>query len=234
MAKSSDISLFRIFVSVFCILLLAPIFVIARTVWGYIPDIGLQSNTPDTLIATAVFPWRSLNQWVLWVHVTTALPPLLIGMFGFVRPVIQSSLLRPLHRWLGTVYVFTIFASAITGFVLAMGNEHGWMAQSGFGMLAIAWFSTTWMAWIKARRKNFIQHREWMIRSYMITLAVLSVRLLPTPAGFTFAEWYPWLTWLCWVPNLILAEVYVRVTTFKGVLRRPGQKRPRGRDRLPT
>jgi hypothetical protein len=32
------------------------------------------------------------------------------------------------------------------------------------------------------------------------------------------AEWYPLKTWLCWVPNLILAELYVRVTDFKGRL----------------
>lgn len=158
--------------------------------------------------------YHRFNTLVLGIHILTALPPLVIGPWNFVRRILQTRL----HRWMGWVYVSGIFASGVTGFVLAAANRH-FAAKFGFGILAVVWLLTTFMALETAREQRFKAHRKWMVRSYMLTLAVVTVRMVPTPAMFTDEQWYPILSWACWVPNLILAELYLQITNFKGRLK---------------
>ena len=62
-------------------------------------------------------------------------------------------------------------------------------------------------------RARFDEHLRWMIRSFALTFAAVTLRLyLPFPPmmGFTFVEGYRAIAWLAWVPNLIAAELYWR------------------------
>lgn len=157
-----------------------------------------------------------LDNAILLVHVATALPALLVGIWEFLPSLRKGYALR-LHRWFGKVYVAGILVSSTTGFVLALHNPHGWAARAGFATLAVTWFTTTWMAYSTVVARDLVAHRRWMIRSYATTLAVVTVRLLAKPKfGIDAAAWYPVMTWLCWVPNFLVAEIYVRVTDFKG------------------
>lgn len=168
-----------------------------------------------------VFPGRAtLNSVILHIHIVTALPPLILGFFAF------SSRLRRLsprsHRWIGTIYCVGIWISATSGLMLATANKHGIFAQLGFSTLAVVWFTTTYVAYKTARAKQFPTHRAWMIRSFAITLAVVSVRpmfIMDPPFGLEYSNWYQIVTWLCWVPNLIIAEIYIRTTHFNGRLK---------------
>jgi len=172
-------------------------------------------------IASPVFPDQAqLNYAILLIHVATAIPPLALGMFAFAKGIRNASLRA--HRWIGTIYCVTIWISAITGILLALANQNGVLAKMGFGCLGVAWFSTTYLAYKTGRAKNIVSHRRWMIRSYAVTLAVVSIRpmfLLPPPLGLDFSIWYVMATWLCWVPNLILAETYIRLTRPNGRLK---------------
>ena len=117
------------------------------------------------------------------------------------------------HRWLGRVYVAAVTLGGIAGFMLAIHSSAGPFAQWGFGLLAVAWLTTTLNAWRHARDRNFSQHRAWMIRSYALTLAAVTLRIyLPASliAKFPMDVAYPAIAWLCWVPNLLLAETFVR------------------------
>ena len=65
------------------------------------------------------------------------------------------------------------------------------------------------MAFVRIRQGNRVDHRRWMIRSYALTLAAVTLRLyLPASFGLgvPFASAYPVIAWICWVPNLIVAE----------------------------
>lgn len=164
--------------------------------------------------------WTALNNAILYVHILTAIPPLVLGLIAFSTAARRAS--PRLYRWLGTVYCVGIWISAVTGFLLATANEHGVVARAGFGMLGIVWFVTTFYAYRTARAKDFVAHRVWMIRSYAITLAVVTVRpmfLFGPPAGLEAEAWYQLATWLCWVPNLAVAEIYARSTDFSGRLK---------------
>jgi uncharacterized membrane protein len=113
------------------------------------------------------------------------------------------------HRTLGKVYVIAVLISGTAGGLLAPWSDGGVPAHYGFGMLAVLWVSTAVIAWSSARAGDFVTHRAWMIRSYALCLAAVTLRLyLPMSGavGLPFEAAYPAIAWLCWVPNLVIAE----------------------------
>lgn len=117
---------------------------------------------------------------------------------------------RPrLHRRLGQAYVLAVLASGLAGLWMALHSEAGPAAQWGFGLLATFWLWSTVQAWRMARARQFDAHQRWMIRSYALTLAAVTLRLyipLFLIAGVPFPVAYLAIAWLCWVPNLVIAE----------------------------
>ena len=68
-------------------------------------------------------------------------------------------------------------------------------------------------------------HRRWMIRSYALTAAAITLRLylpLLSHLGIPFDMSYPVVAWLCWVPNLLFAEWLCRRGNDFGQLRKSG------------
>ena len=52
-------------------------------------------------------------------------------------------------------------------------------------------------------------HRAWMLRSYALTLAAVTLRIyipLSQVAGVEFEAAYQAISWFCWVPNLLIVE----------------------------
>lgn len=136
---------------------------------------------------------------------------LLVGPFQFL-PRLRAR--RPsLHRWTGRLYVTGCLASAIAALVLATDTITGTVSQVGFTLLALAWITTTFTALVKAMQRKFTEHRRWMIRSYALTLAAVTLRIyLPTSqiAGIEFETAYPIISFACWVPNALIAEWVLR------------------------
>lgn len=172
--------------------------------------------------------WQGFNNAVLYIHILTAIPPLFLGLIGFSAKIRRSG--GQTHKIIGTIYCVGIWVSAVTGLLLATANTHGVLAKLGFATLAIAWFTITYVAYLEARRKNFPSHRQWMIRSFAITLAVVSVRpmfIFGPPSGMDYDSYYQIVTWMCWVPNLLIAEWYIRVTNYSGrFVHKPQQTSP--------
>jgi uncharacterized membrane protein len=113
------------------------------------------------------------------------------------------------HRLVGRVYVVAVFISGISAGLLAPWSAGGAPGHVGFGLLAVLWVTTTTIAWLRARSGDYPQHRAWMIRSYALCLAAVTLRVylpLSAVAGVPFDAAYPAIAWLCWVPNLIVAE----------------------------
>jgi uncharacterized membrane protein len=137
---------------------------------------------------------------------------LLIGPFQFL-PRFRTRW-PVLHRWLGRLYVAGCLFSGVAGFMLAQNTNAGPVARTGFTLLAIFWVITTSMAFLKARNQQFADHRRWMIRSYALTFAAVTLRFyLPVSLmgfGIDFAIAYPAISFACWVPNAIVAEWMIR------------------------
>jgi hypothetical protein len=116
---------------------------------------------------------------------------------------------------MGRVYVGACLVGGVAGVILAAGSSAGPIASAGFGLLGFAWLGATLLAWRAALAKRFADHRAWMIRSFALTFAAVTLRIylplsffLPMP----MIEAYQAIAFLCWVPNLIVAELYLRAT----------------------
>lgn len=113
------------------------------------------------------------------------------------------------HRTLGLIYITGVVIGGVSGFYLALNSSGGLVGHYGFALLAIFWVCATLTAFNCIRKKNITAHQKWMIRSYALTLAALTLRIyIPVflISGASFEEAYPLIAWLCWVPNLIIAE----------------------------
>lgn len=144
------------------------------------------------------------------LHAGGAATALLVGGFQFLPAVRRR---RGLHRGLGRVYAVCCLGSGAAGLVLAVGTRAGPVAAWGFGLLAVTWIYVTAQAWIAARARRFEDHRAWMIRSFALTFAAVTLRIyLPVSqvAGIPFMEAYPAIAWLAWVPNLLAVEAWMR------------------------
>jgi uncharacterized membrane protein len=121
---------------------------------------------------------------------------------------------RALHRTLGTVYVASCAVVGLAGLYMAAYAAGGAVPRAGFGLLAVLLLATTGAAYRTARRREIRAHRAWMLRSFALIFAAVTLRIeLPLlVAAFRgeFTPAYQVVAWLCWVPNLAFAEWRVR------------------------
>jgi hypothetical protein len=119
-----------------------------------------------------------------------------------------------MHRASGRIYVAACLVGAPTGFMLALGTTSGPIAGAGFALLAILAGAFTWLGWRAAVERRFGDHREWMLRSYGLVSAAITLRLmLPTAIfvlGYDFEPAYRAIAWLSWLTNLALVELFIR------------------------
>lgn len=142
-----------------------------------------------------------------YVHVYTSMMALLAGFTQFNRKFRSNS---SIHRSVGKLYIAVILGlSGPSGFIMALYANGGISSQIGFTLLSIFWMVSTFFAFRSAKNKDFIQHRNWMILSYALTLSAVTLRLWKM--GIVWAiqpppmDAYRIVAWLGWVPNLLVA-----------------------------
>ena len=144
------------------------------------------------------------------IHAGFGALALLIGPFQFL-PRLRKTRVKA-HRVVGVTYWVACLVSGISGLALAFGSSAGPIATAGFGLLAVAWIITTLTGAAVVLRGRIAAHRRWMIRSFALTFAAVTLRLLlPLPffTALDFEMWYLAVSFLCWVPNLVFAEIYI-------------------------
>ncbi|WP_309644204.1 DUF2306 domain-containing protein [Phenylobacterium sp.] len=161
-------------------------------------------------LAPDILANRFTKYGVLTLHAGFAATALILGPFQFI-PALRRG--RPrLHRRIGTAYVVCCLAAGAAGLVLSFGALTGPVSTAGFGLLAVAWLLTTGQAWRLAKARRFVEHERWMIRSFALTLAAVTLRAyLPFAflSPFGYDDTYRAISFLAWVPNLIAAEVFL-------------------------
>ncbi|WP_078593364.1 DUF2306 domain-containing protein [Evansella clarkii] len=153
-------------------------------------------------------PWK----YALYVHIITASIAILIGPIQFLLNKTRSRRLS-IHRSLGKLYVIAIAISGVAGVYLSLYAFGGFLSKLGFFALSISWLVTTYLAYYYIRQKNIPLHREWMYRSYAVTLAAVTFRIWSALIGYTldnFTVGYVGAIWLALPGNLILAEMWIR------------------------
>ena len=155
------------------------------------------------------------HPWLV-VHAGLAATALIVGPFQFVTRL-RTSWPRA-HRWMGRIYVFACIFAGFAGLPLALGTDAGPIATAGFSLLDLIWIGCTAQALRMAMTGRYVEHRRWMIRSFALTFAAVTLRLqLPIAPilGYPFMYGYRAASWMAWIPNLMAAELYLRHGQFR-------------------
>jgi uncharacterized membrane protein len=151
---------------------------------------------------------------LFYTHTIIAPIALLVGVVQFLPLTRRSSY----HRWAGRLYVVCVALASIAGFIVARTTEAGPLAGTGFMILAVLWVTATAIAYMRARERNFAAHRVWMIRSYALTCAAITLRIivpLGGALGISFSKSYIFAAWGSWIINLLIAEWLIRRARFR-------------------
>jgi uncharacterized membrane protein len=157
-----------------------------------------------------LWPWR----YALWLHLAGGLTALLIGPIQLWLGLTRRRL--AIHRRLGKAYLLAV-GTGLTGASYLIVQEIGteWVFAGGLLGLACAWTITTGCGYVAIRRGHIDQHREWMIRSYVVASAFVFFRVfvdllhaagIHSAAGTQTPEEVKVAAWLCWAVPLMLTE----------------------------
>jgi uncharacterized membrane protein len=165
------------------------------------------------------WPWR----YALWAHLGGGLTALLIGpvqlWLGQTRQHLQ------VHRLLGRIYLgAAVISLSGASYLIAKELPTDWVFAGGLLGLACAWTLTTGLGYLAIRRGRIQQHREWMIRSYVVASAFVFFRVLVdvlhafgihSPKGVQTPEELKIAAWFCWSIPLLIAEVFIQWRHFR-------------------
>jgi uncharacterized membrane protein len=170
-------------------------------------------------------------QVAFYVHVVSAGISLAVGPFQFARTIRRRY--RAVHRWTGRTYAVSIAFASVSGLVMAAFSTAAFVGFFGFGTLAVLWGWTTWRGYRAARERDFPSHQAWMIRSFALTFAAVTLRswlgvliLFQLAIGVggpepdvdrLFDDAYAAVPFLCWLPNIVVAELLIRRRGLPGL-----------------
>lgn len=150
--------------------------------------------------------------WFFYQHIGFGAISMLVGWTQFSSKLRKKNI--SLHRLLGKIYVIAVLLSGVAGLYLSFYATGGMVASFGFGTMAVLWLATTFMAFLTIKKGEIDAHKNWMIRSYALCWAAVTLRLwlpgLQAFGGMEFISAYLLVSWLCWVPNLAVAEWVIK------------------------
>lgn len=154
----------------------------------------------------------SAHEVVLGTHIAGATVAIVTGPWQFVGRLRRR--FPRLHRCLGVTYLVSCLVAGIGALLLAPMAYGGPIAGFGFAALAVCWLVTGGIALRMARAGRFADHRRWMIRSFALTFAAVTLRAMVAVAQLAHLDFtvsYVAAAWLCWLPNLALAWWFTRI-----------------------
>jgi uncharacterized membrane protein YozB (DUF420 family) len=176
-------------------------------------------------VATAAWPYANYSHDVysdyFWPRRWGLVPHVIGGVIALTTGLVQlwlglTNRVGALHRALGKVYASAILVGSIGGYYLAITiPPQAFIYGAGMFGLCTAWIITTSMALLSIRRRNVVQHREWMLRSYTVTFAFVTFRLFVE----LMTVWHiasrqdagTLMAWACWSVPLLIAEPLIQL-----------------------
>ena len=168
------------------------------------------------------FVWSEESYGYYWdyrlsliAHVGGGLVALLMGVFQLWSGL--NAQVMSTHPITGRIYLAAVLVGSLAGMILSVTSAvYGFAWGVGVFSLAVAWLATTGMALLCIKRRNIKAHRQWMIRSYIVTFAFVLFRITTDyiPAeelwGISLAEMSVAMIWPVWVLPLLAYEVYLQ------------------------
>lgn len=151
-------------------------------------------------------------RWTFFSHVYASMVVITLGLTQFSRSIREN--FSELHKLSGKAYIILVlFISCPTGLIMAYHANGGLIAQVSFGVLSILWFYFTLNAFLAVKKGNYKKHRNFMIRSYALTLSAVSLRLFKYGIVNIFElppmDTYKIVSVLGWTVNLGVAELVI-------------------------
>ena len=171
--------------------------------------LGSEESARQTLqdFQFAYWPRRG---WLLF-HITGGLIALLSGPVQLWLGLHDVKM--HVHRRLGLIYIAGMAIGSIGAVGLAFKTEGGPVFGSGLFFLAVAWVTTTSLAYAAIRKGLVDQHREWTIRSYVVTFAFVTFRIgqvAMVARGVELVTAIGIMAWACWAIPLLLTEAVIQ------------------------
>ncbi|WP_346111461.1 DUF2306 domain-containing protein [Nonomuraea maheshkhaliensis] len=127
------------------------------------------------------------------------------------------------HRMIGRVYVFGgCLPAGLLGLVVGLATPFGPVTMASDVTLALLWLGVTVAGWRMARQRRFVDHRRWMVRSFALTMSIITNRIYSVlfvillepqlettfhgDTGLMIATVSGLAAWLGWVLPLLVAE----------------------------
>lgn len=203
---------YAIFFLILCVLILAMTVTISRY-------LSFKTNVAF-LLQKQDYISNSLWLTSFYVHVFSAVFCLMAGLTQFSNYILREH--KSLHRTIGKLYVYAIlFVNVPSGLILALYANGGLVAKSAFIALDLLWLVFTLLALYHIKNKLILLHRSYMIRSYALTLSVLTFRLLRPLLEFSTEldkeTIYKLDAWLAFTINLFVAEIIIRKKITKRI-----------------
>lgn len=210
------ISGFYLFFKIVLILIFGYFFwLMLRLTLEYIPA---QSDVSFLMIKQTEVNTHTEYLYFFYAHVYTSIFVLFSGFIAvFVKP---KAAFRILHRFFGKIYVILLLLlAAPSGIYMGFYANGGILAKISFVILGILWWFTTYKAYLEIRKKNVLNHKKWMYRSYALAVSAITLRLWKVVLVYFFQpnpiDVYEVIAWLGWVPNLILIEILIKTKIIK-------------------
>ena len=150
-----------------------------------------------------------------YIHVFTSPVVIISGLFQFNRWILKNH--ARIHRISGYAYILTvIFITGPAAFIMSLWANGGRIAQLSFVLLSILWILYTFLAYQHVKKGSIDRHAKWMLRSYALTLSAVTLRFY----AYLFdvfnldlgpKETYILLAYIAWIPNLLIAEILIKL-----------------------
>jgi uncharacterized membrane protein len=189
----------------------------------YLAD-SLTNLAGDSPIAANYAGRPQWAQVVFYVHVIFGGIALLLSPLQFAARLRERA--PRIHRVTGRVIFTSVGLAGIAGLTLAPMSVAGTVGTAGFGTLATLWIFFAITAYLAIRRRDVGAHRRWVVRTFALTYAAVTLRLwlgllIPLQIALfdldgdaAFSRAYVLVPFLSWVPNLLVAELLIRFHRF--------------------
>jgi hypothetical protein len=176
----------------------------------YLSLLGSEDTARQTLDEVNFGLYWPRRGWLL-LHIAGGMIAVLTGPVQLWLGV--SDRRMELHRKLGLYYIGGMTAGAIGAVGLAVQTPLSWVFATGLLSLAAAWVVTTTLAYTSIRRSLIQQHKEWMVRSYVVTFAFVMFRVMQialVSGGMPIEQVLDFASWASWALPLLVTEVIIQ------------------------
>ena len=174
----------------------------------YIP---LDTNVSFLMIKQTEVTKRPEYLYFFYTHVYTSIFVLLAGFLAILR---KDFGLKNFHKNAGKIYIFLILLlAAPSGIYMGIFANGGFLSKISFVILGCLWWLSTFRAYQLARQKKFTEHKQWMWRSFALTISAITLRMWKVFIVYLFhpnpMDVYQIIAWLGWIPNILLIEFLI-------------------------